>query len=222
MARTKKVTRIWPTLDVVAAACAAQRINGKYVKYNMPDSNFINDQGQIVKMITNRKLVCKFLENPEKVTDSDREMAVAIKELYKGYTFKLLSGEYLSEFDRNTMKILEEEFTPEGYNIALLSSIPQTYQLALRRKEADLRTKFAKGGYVGNIGERLNLQVEVLKCVYSQKWGTFYITAITTSDQAVFFGYKQEAAVGTVLNINGTVKRQDNNQTQLNRVKIVD
>ena len=209
----KKVTRIWPTMDVVAAACAAQRVNGTYIKvpYQLGDE---------VKRQTNRELVYQYLENDSFVTDADRLLAEDIKEYFKGYTFKVLSGAYLSEFDRNTMKILEEVFTPEGYDVALLCSIPNNYLKAKKRDEADRRTRFAQGGYVGKVGERLNLQVEVIKCVFSQKWGIYYITAMTTSDQAVFFGYKQEVATGTVLNINGTVKRQDNNQTQLNRVKV--
>ena len=213
MARAKKVTRIWPTIDVVAAACAANRINGTYikVKYQLGDDN---------PRQTNRELVYQYLENDSFVTDADRLMAEDIKEYFKGYTFKVLSGAYLSDFDRRTMKILEEEFTPEGYNLALLASIPNNYLKAKKHDEADRRTRFAQGGYVGKVGERLNLQVEVIKCVFSQKWGIYYITAMTTSDQAIFFGYKQEVAVGTVLNINGTVKRQDNNQTQLNRVKV--
>jgi hypothetical protein len=214
MARAKKVTRIWPTMDVVAAACAAQRVNGTYIKvpYQLGDE---------VKRQTNRELVYQYLENDSFVTDADRLMAEDIKQYFKGYTFKVLSGAYLSEFDRTTMKILEEEFTPEGYNLALLCSIPNNYLKAKKRDEADRRTRFAQGGYVGKIGERLNLQVEVIKCVFSKNWGIYYITAMTTSDQAIFFGYKQEVATGTVLNINGTVKRQDNNQTQLNRVKVI-
>lgn len=213
MARTKKVTRIWPTMDVVAAACAAQRVNGTYIKvqYQLGDDK---------PRQTNRELVYQYLEDESFITDADRLLAEDIKEYFRGYTFKVLSGAYLSEFDRNTMKILEEEFTPEGYNVALLCSIPNNYLKAKKRDEADRRTRFAQGGYVGKIGERLNLQVEVIKCVFSQKWGIFYITAMTTSDQAVFFGYKKEVAEGTVLSIDGTVKRQDNNQTQLNRVKV--
>lgn len=213
MARTKKVTRIWPTMDVVAAACAAQRVNGTYikVKYQLGDDK---------PRQTNRELVYQYLEDESFITDADRLLAEDIKEYFKGYTFKVLSGAYLSEFDRRTMKILEEEFTPEGYNLALLASIPNNYLKAKKRDEADRRTRFAQGGYVGKVGDRLNLQVEVIRCVFSQKWGIFYITAMTTSDQAVFFGYKQEVATGTVLNIDGTVKRQDNNQTQLNRVKV--
>jgi len=213
MARAKKVTRIWPTLDVVAAACAAHRINGTYIKVPL-------QLGDANPRQTNRELVYQFLEDESFVTDADRLLAEEIKEYFKGYTFKLLSGTYLSEFDRNTMKILEEEFTPEGYNVALLCSIPNNYLKAKKRDEADRRTRFAQGGYVGKIGERVNLQVEVIKCVFSKKWGIFYVTAMTTSDQALFFSHKIEIAVGTVLNIDGTVKRQDNNQTQLNRVRV--
>jgi hypothetical protein len=212
MARTKKVTRIWPTMDVVAAACAAQRVNGSYVKFVIEGCGSVKE--------TNRELVYQYLEDESFITDADRLMAEDIKEYFKGYTFKVLSGAYLSDFDRNTMKILEDEFTPEGYNVALLSSIPNNYLKAKKRDEADRRTRFAQGGYVGKIGERLNLQVEVIRCVFSQKWGIFYITAMTTSDQAVFFGYKQEVAVGTILNIIGTVKGFRDNQTQLNRVKV--
>ena len=215
MAR-KKVTRIWPTIDVVAAACAAQRVNSAYIKVPYQ----LGVDGDNIKRTTNRELVYQYLEDESFITDADRLLAEDIKEYFKGYTFKVLSGAYLSEFDRNTMKILEEEFTPEGYNVALLCSIPNNYLKAKKRDEADRRTRFAQGGYVGKVGERLNLQVEVIKCVFSQKWGIFYITAMTTSDQAIFFSYKQEVSEGTVLNINGTVKRQDNNQTQLNRVKV--
>lgn len=209
---------MWPTLDVVAAACAAQRVNGKYVK--VPYQIGTTEDPNANPRVTNRELVHQFLEDKSFVTDADRLLAEDIKDFFKGYTFKLLSGAYLSEFDRSVMKILEEEFTPDGYNVALLTSLPQTYIRAVEREQADRRTRFAQGGYVGKVGERLNLQVEVIRCVFSQKWGIFYITAMTTSDQAVFFGYKSEVAVGTVLNIDGTVKRQDNNQTQLNRVKV--
>jgi hypothetical protein len=44
---------------------------------------------------------------------------------------------------------------------------------------------------------------------------------MTTSDQALFFSYKQELTIGNVLRIVGTVKRHNNNQTQLNRVKVI-
>lgn len=214
MARQKKVVRSFPTLDVVAMACAAQRINGAYIKapYQLGGDN---------PRKTNRELVYKFIDDQSVVTDNDRQMAEDVKQFYKGYTFKVLSGDYISEFDRNIMKILEDENCEEtGYNIAILASIPSVYLKAKQRKDADIRVRSCEGGYVGKVGERLSLTVEVFKSVFSQKYGIWFISAVTINDQAVFFSYKQELNIGSSLDIDGTVKRQDNNQTQLNRVTV--
>jgi len=216
MVRSKKVTRIWPTMDVVAAACAAQRINGAYIKafpFQLGDEN---------PRKTNRELVYSFLEDTTNITDIDRQQAEDIKTFYKGYTFKVLSGSYLSDFDRNTMKMLEEEFTPEGYNVAVLASVPSNYLKAKKRDEADRRARFAQGGHIGNVGDKVDMDVEVLKSVYSKNWNTYYISAINSQDQAVFFAYKQEITAGTLLHIKGTVKRhRDDGVTQLNRVRVL-
>jgi predicted acetyltransferase len=69
--------------------------------------------------------------------------------------------------------------------------------------------------------DRVTADIEVLKCVYSQKWGVYFVTAITDNDQSIFFSYKQDLTYGSKLSIKGTVKRQDNNQTQLNRVQVI-
>ena len=211
----KKVVRSFPTMDVVAAACAAQRVNGEYVKVQFM-------VGDTEWRKTNRELVHKFLDDQSVIMDSDRQLAENIKQFYKGYTFKLLSGDYISQFDRNILIMLEEENCIESsYNIAVLASLPNSYIRAKQRHEADSRIRTSQGGYVGTVKERINLKVEVLKCNFSQKWNVFFITAITTNDEPLFFSYKEELPVGKVLSIVGTVKRQDNNQTQLNRVKVL-
>lgn len=214
MVRQKKVTQTWPTLDVVVAACAAQRINGQYVRHPYQVNGKMYNK-------TNRELVYSFLEDQSAILDVDRQMAENIKQFYKGYTFKILSGAFVSEFDLNVMKMLEEECIPKSaYNIAILASLPSFYIKAKQRSDAYQRVLNCQGGYVGTVGERVTLHIEVLKSVFSQKWGVWFITAITSKDQAIFFSYKQDLAAGTVCQIDGTVKRQDNNQTQLNRVKV--
>lgn len=217
MARQKKVTKIWPTLDVLAAACAAQRVNGFYVKR----TEFFGE-GPTVPTKTNRELVYNFLEDQSNITEIDRQQAQDIKTFYQGFTFKVLSGGYLTEFDRKTMKMLEEEFTPEGYNLAVLCSVPSSYLKSKVREDGDRRTRQARGGYVGQVGDKVQMDVEVVKSIYSHNWATYYISAINSQDQAVFFAYKTDIAVGTLLNIKGTVKRhRDDGVTQLNRVKVL-
>ena len=214
MSRTKKLMRVWPTIDVVAAACAAHRINGCYVKYKSDDKN---------AQKTNRELVYSFLEDTSNITDVDRQQAEDIKLFYNGYTFKVLAGEYLSDFDLTTMKILEEENTTEGYNLAVLASIPASYLRAKKSNEAERRARFAQGGLIGNVGDNITMEVEVLKSVFSQKWNTHYITAINNKDQVVFFTYKHTLMLGTLLSIKGKIKsHRDGNVTQLNRVKVLE
>lgn len=215
MARTKKVSRVFDTMDVVAAACAAQRVNGQYIKvpYQLGEEN---------KRQTNRELVYQFLEDVSFITDDDRIMAEDIKSHYQGKTFKILAGGFVTEYDRTTLKMLEEETCPEGYNLAVLASVPASYLKSVARDKADSRVRYANGGYVGTIGDKVQLDVEVIKCIFSQRYNVFFATAITKSEEVVFFSYKQELTVDTLMTIKGTVKSQrDGNVTQLNRVKII-
>jgi hypothetical protein len=222
MPRKSKVRKQYDTMLVLSAACAAQRVNGnKYIKYDIEKNNFVNDKDEVVKYTTNRALVETYIEQPEHIMDIDREMAEKVRSYWNGKTFKLLTGEYMSDFDRNMLTLMQKETVTEGYDVAVLASMPNSYQANLKRDEKERRVKYSQGGYIGTIGERVNIQVEVLKCVFSQKWFTHFVTGITSSDQAVFFSYKEQVTVGNVLNIAGTVKRQDNNQTQLNRVKVL-
>lgn len=220
MPRKSKVRKEYDTMLVLSAACAAQRVNGSYIKFATVQVPSINGTVNVHKR-TNRELTVEYLELQENITDADRDMAEEMRRYWNGKTFKLLTGEYMSDFDRNMLVLLQKETVTEGYDVAVLASMPNSYQKNLKLDERDRRVKYSQGGYIGIVGERVRTQVEVLKCVYSQKWFTYFVTGITSSDQAVFFSYKQEVTVGSVLNIAGTVKRQDNNQTQLNRVKII-
>jgi hypothetical protein len=222
MPRKSKVRKEYDTMLVLSAACAAQRVNGnKYIKYDLAEGVFVNDKGEVVKYTTNRDLVETYIEDQSYITDIDRDMAEKVRSYWNGKTFKLLTGEYMSDFDRNMLTLMQKETVTEGYDVAVLASMPNSYQANLKRDEKERRVKYSQGGYIGTVGERVNIQVEVLKCVFSQKWFTHFVTGITSSDQAVFFSYKEQVTVGNVLNIAGTVKRQDNNQTQLNRVKVL-
>ena len=214
MARQAKVYRSWPTELVLAAACAAQRENNDYLK--TPEHQ---EDGKVSKF-SNRTLTQAFLDEQDKITDADRDMAAKVKSYYAGKTFKLLSGDYVNGFTRDVMKMLDNEVIHEGYELAVVASVPNSYISGALRDSADNRLKFASGGYLGKVGERIEAKIEVLKCIFSQKWGVYFVSAVTEQDQAVFFSFKQDVSIFTKMYIKGTVKRQDNNVTQLNRVKV--
>ena len=104
----------------------------------------------------------------------------------------------------------------------LFRSVSQSrYEKSAKRDDVDRRINFARGGYVGDIGEKVSLNIEVLKSVWSQKWNTWYITGINSEDQVVFFACKESFDIGTHLTITGVVKGTRDNSTQLNRVKVL-
>jgi hypothetical protein len=216
MVRAKTVAKNYPTMLVLAAANAAYRKNQGYVK---PGYELAGTTETPRK--SNRELVYYYLDNTSELIEEDHEVATKIKAWYQGKTFKILSGSYVSDFDHNVLKMLEQEETPEGYNLAVLASTPGSYFTGIQRDVGESRVKFAQGGYLGTVGDKVETKCEVMKCIYSQKWGVFFVTAITDNDQAIFFSYKEEISYGKCLTIKGNVKRQDNNTTQLNRVKVI-
>jgi hypothetical protein len=90
-----------------------------------------------------------------------------------------------------------------------------------KRDETERRVQWARGGSVGVVGEKVTLNIEVLKSIWSQKWNIWFITGVTLEDQVVFFSCKENFDVGTHLTITGNVKGDRDNSTQLNRVKVI-
>ena len=202
--------------DVWSAACAAQRINGSYIKLAM-----ISESDPATTKLSNRMIVEQLLADPFNITDEDREQAVKVRSFYQALTFKILQGKKLNDFDNNAMVLANRDVISSNYDLAVIASLPGCYERGVVRQSADQRINFANGGYIGKINDKVKLTIEVLKSVYSQKWMTNYVTGITSDDQVVFFAFKEALDIGKVLTINGTVKAHRDNSTQLNRVKVI-
>jgi hypothetical protein len=119
------------------------------------------------------------------------------------------------------MLLANRDVITSNYDLAVICSLPSCYERGVKRQTVDQRISFSTGGFIGAVGNKISIAIEVLKSVYSQKWGTHYITGITSDDQVVFFAYKSELPIGKMFDIYGTVKSHRDNTTQLNRVKIV-
>jgi hypothetical protein len=98
--------------------------------------------------------------------------------------------------------------------------LPQSHQRAVQRLEVQDRLAATVPQAVGEISSKVRLTVEVVSSTYSQNYGVYWIKAITTDNRAVFFAHKNSLAPKSSHQITGSVKRFDNGQTQLNRVKI--
>jgi hypothetical protein len=202
------------TVDVFAAACAATRVNGGYLKYTET-----NDESGTSKL-ANKVLIRQFLDGTFDVRDSDREQGEKVMQHCRSLTFKLLTDKRLSDFEQNMLSIVEKETLDSNYDIAIVSSLPNTYNRSEYRRAVDTRIRETEGVF-GTVGERVQVTAEVVKSYFSEQWGTNFITAITDDNKQVFFAYKQSLTVGDNINIDGKVKAHRDNSTQLNYVKMV-
>lgn len=216
MTHTNKSVFSYDASDVWTASCAAYRINDGYIK-NVP---YPDPDG--VKKTTNRDLLVSLLKDPAGIIENDRIQADKIRTFFKGYTFKVLSGEKLSDFDIGAMTIANRDKIEKIFDLAIIASLPSVYNKALKRKEIDNRINNASGGFIGKIKDRVEVSIEVLKSIYSANWNTYYVTGVTDADEIVFFPYRENLEVGSEIKLSGTVKSHRENSTQLNRVKILD
>lgn len=209
---------------VWAAACAAQRVNGEYVKVDQ----VIWDEGSQTSRVTkrrNRDVMAEFLINPDQITEADREQGRAVQAFVRNdITFRALKGR-LTDFDQAVSRVLavESEFdtVQHRYELAIVASLPASQARSEKRATADERVKFAGGGLIGSVGDKIQTQVEVISSVYSQNYGCWFVRGITDQDQPVFFSQREGQTAGTWLTIRGSVKAHRDNLTQLTRVKVL-
>jgi len=209
--------------DVWAAACAAQRINGEYLK---DGRNTLNEQGKVLSTTPrNRDVMLQFLHHPECLLPEDiAEGAECQNFLRNDLTFRALKGQ-LNDFDQATSKVLavEDRFFPQKhkYELAVIACLPQSRLRSMARQEQQARIKKATGGTFGSVGNKVAMDVEVVSASYSQNFNIYWINAVNDADQPVFFSYRNPLVAGDRFSIAGTVKGHRDSKTQLNRVKIV-
>jgi hypothetical protein len=214
--RTQKVTVNYNADDVWSAACAAQRINGSYIKLSV-----VSESDPATTKLSNRMVVEQLLADTFIITDEDRVQGKKVRAFYQALTFKILQGKQLSDFDNNAMLIANREVITGNYDVAVIASLPSCYERGVERQTAEQRVNFATGGFIGKASDKVKLEIEVIKCTYSHSYNVFFVTGITTQDQPVFFSYKDKVPTGDTMNIVGTVKAHRDNITQLNRVKVI-
>ena len=210
--------------NVWGAACAAQRINGSYVK----ETQFRFDEDKNTTVIAkqrNRDVIVDLLANPALLTVEDIAQGQECRKfLEQDITLRGLKGR-LTEFDSVISRVIaiSEEFNSakHKYELAVVASLPASHQRSLARQTVDSRVRQTAGGYVGMPDTKINLDVEVVSANYSQTYGIFWVTAITKDNQAVFFSYKSKLTTGSWIQIRGTVKAHRDGKTQLNRVKVI-
>ena len=213
--------RAKPTLDytadqVWAAACAAYRINGGYLKH--PE---VNDQGVITRH-TNRDLVRRYLLDAGEhyVTATDRRQGTKCRQdLLKQATMSALRNR-ATEWDLLTAEMAGLEKITTDYEVSVITAMPKSHAQNLTRESVDGRLAYCDSTPVGPVNHRVDIRGEVVRSNYSSQYNTHYVTVITEDNRQVFFAYRERIEPGANIRICGRVKRHADRATQLSRVKI--
>jgi hypothetical protein len=207
---------------VWGAACAANRENGGYFKEQqwMP-----NATPPYIAKRRNRDIMLDILANPAVLTVEDIAQGRECRKfLQQDITFRALKGR-LTDFDSSTSKVIavEDEFDTAKHRLelAVVACLPASHARSLERQATQERVRQTSGTVIGQPGDKVQLAIEVVKSNYSQQWNTWYATAVTTDNCAVFFAHRQELTQGAAHTIRGTVKAHRDGSTQLNRVSII-
>lgn len=211
--------------NVWGAAVAAQRINGSYIKGTMYKVDPEMSSNTVIDKRRNRDIMVDILANPAQLTVEDIAQGQECRKfLQQDITFRALKGR-LTEFDSSVSKVLavEDDFDTVKHKLelAVVACLPQSHTRTLERQAVQDRVRQTSGDHVGQPGDKVRLDVEIIKSNYSQQWNTWYATAVTPDNHAVFFAYRQELARGAKCTIYGTVKAHRDGSTQLNRVSII-
>ena len=153
------VRPVYSVADVFAAAAAAHRMNGSYLKSD--DITFHDDGGHTVNKIANKTLVHQFLKGDLGMTLEDHEMGDKVMQYCRSLTFKLLSDKRLSDFEATMLSIVEKSTTDSNYDIAVVASLPASYERSLVRAEQNVRLREASGCIDAEVGSKIRIKGKV-------------------------------------------------------------
>lgn len=193
-----------------SAACAAYRINGnEYVK-------FAENSRQ-----ANNQLLLELTKDQTQITDEDRETGARARHyIQQAMTVAALKGK-IDSWGKVMAQVSSLDNILDSFQLSVLASLPTTYFRYLERERVHERLSNTDRVYQPKIGDKLEIDVEVLENRYSKNWATFYVTAVDTENRAWMFSYPKGMKRGSRARIKGTVKRLLDGMVQLNRVKLV-
>lgn len=223
----KQDAKMIPTVDIFAMACAAQRINGAYLKEAAYEHRQTADGYDEVVAIKrpNKEMVREWLAKgiTEFVTDADRTDAEAVRGYWQLKLFNVLN-DTANDYERSAVQAASADAieSRDHKSIGIIASLPAAYERGvLRDKRLEVRQEAAMGSrHFGRIGDAVAGEVKIVDCIYSQNWSCYYVTGKLNGNM-ILFTQREPVEVDRTFLLKGKVKKhRDDNVTQLNYVKI--
>jgi hypothetical protein len=230
------MTKAFPVQQVLELACAAQRINGAYIK----ETEWVYDSEGAPAF---RKEPNKFLmlftlglqphPHPDpmmsvgmllKTTKEDTALAEAIKTHFRKLMFSAVKGDNEFQTEVNTLLHSEEiKMNQFGY----IACLPSVYERDVAQTKVKKAASAVEEGYLAEIGSALkDLDSEIISSVKSKNFEGYNIDAIINNRMASWLN-KTDLKMGPAVIVKAKVKdhskhwKHGNDVTRLNYVKAV-
>jgi hypothetical protein len=205
--------------QVWGLAVAADRINEGYFKeqqWGQSDSG----ESRLLKE-TNKAMVKYWLRNNNftAATAADIEKGREVRNYFNGFLLKQISGK-INEFEQQALRIAQmDEFTSRNMlEFAIVSCLPSVMLRDQSRNELAREVRHSTQ-LTGAVGDKIQGEIEVVKCYYSKDYDKFRVTAKLV-DSFVDFWYNSNLEAGDRISIKAKIKSvRGDNTTQLNFVK---
>lgn len=182
------------TLEQVwGAACQALSVNdGTYIKQQ--DIEF--DPEKYTGKLSNQELIRFYAYNTDKISEQSIKDGMEVRAYLNGMMFKILAEEKIGEYFTKLIKLAtDENLQLTNKNIHFIASAPSAVIREQLKDEMNREIKRASGGYIGSEGDKVQLNIKVLRSHYSEQWERHYVTGITTNDQVVSFSTKNKRLI---------------------------
>lgn len=182
------------TLEQVwGAACQALSVNdGTYIKQQ--DIEF--DPEKYTGKLSNQELIRFYAYNTDKISEQSIKDGMEVRAYLNGMMFKILAEEKIGEYFTKLIKLAtDENLQLTNKNIHFIASAPSAVIREQLKDEMNREIKRASGGYIGSEGDKVQLNIKVLRSYYSEQWERHYVTGITTNDQVVSFSTKNKRLI---------------------------
>jgi hypothetical protein len=222
----------FPTQQVLELACAAQRVNGAYIKEDAPV--YSEDGAFMYLKHTNKMQMLCTLDHtiwtadpkdspmPLKVQAEDIAQAEEIRKHFRKFLFSAIEGE--NDFQTSINTILSSDSVKQN-QFGYVACLPSVYS----RDVAQTKVKRAAGsveeGHLADIGTQLkDLDAEIISSVKSKNFEGWNIDAII-NNRMVSWLNKTNLNIGACVVVKAKVKdhskhwKHGNDVTRLNYVK---
>ena len=222
----------FPTQQVLELACAAQRVNGSYIKES--EAVWAEDGVYMYTKQTNKMMMlCTVIPTnwtadpkdapmPLKVTEEDVALAQEIKTYYKRLLFAAIEGE--NDFQTNINSFLSSD-NIETKNFGYIACLPSVYTRDRVQNKLKKVSRSVDEGYLGEVGSNLkDLDAEILSSVKSKNFEGYNIDAIINNKMVSWIS-KTGLNLGACVIVKAKVKdhskhwKHQNDVTRLNYVK---